>query len=331
MEARKAERRDYYNQWGMWWLTRKRPIRRLALVTIDGRQHIVIREKDGSYKLQVRESTYLVFAQLSTILLYIKTAKELGPWEGVKPRVTRRVKPHLEQGRVVNRSIFVHPDIAVHALTAYWQQRHWDGMAEAARRSQSAPGWLRWETIAVRPQADTRPTLTVIETTVADVAADLGKVMRPAARLPMTTEQQDFVTRFAQAHGKTWTPPAETEDCRPYLERFTDAPANLTSSHIMAAIEDLAQTAAFQDAMRKGDAFQLGFGIRIKRGQHGCDIYCPLPPGRGERWGHMSRGIEVVTVRDGKYLPIGAMKFQGNIQRFVLDVLPRILIEEAAA
>jgi hypothetical protein len=358
MEARKAERRDYYNQWGMWWRTRKRPIRRLALVTIDGRQHIVIREKDGSYKLQVRESTYLVFAQLSTILLYIKTAKALGPWEGVKPRVTRRVKPHLEQGRVVNKSVFVHPDIAVHALTAYWQQRYWDGMAEAARRSQSAPGWLRWETIAVRPQANARPPLTVIETTVADVAAELGKPDRlekaahwdneGAIRLVnwlldehadprrWNTARHIAEELVAEAEGRydwktgTITPKSPT-DSRPYLERFTDAPANLTSSHIMAAIEDLAQTAAFQDAMRKGDVFQLGFGIRIKRGQHGCDIYCPLPPGRGERWGHMSRGIEVVNVRDGKYLPIGAQRFQGNIQRFVLDVLPRIVIEEAAA
>jgi hypothetical protein len=276
-----------------------------------------------------------------------------------RPHVTRPASKPAELGCVVNKSTFVHPDIAAHALTAYWQQvRYWDGMIEAARRSQSAPGWLRWETIAVRPQAETRPALTVIETTVADVAAELGKPDQlekvahwdneGAIRLVnwlldehadprrWNTARHIAEELVAEAEGRydwktgTITPKSPT-DSRPYLERFTDAPANLTSSHIMAAIEDLAQTAAFQDAMRKGDAFQLGFGIRIKRGQHGCDIYCPLPPGRGERWGHMSRGIEVVNVQHGKYQPIGAQRFQGNVQQFVLDVLPRIVIEEAAA
>jgi len=190
---------------------------------------------------------------------------------------------------------------------------------EAERRSQAAPVATLVELVKEAPAetADVRPALTLIETTVERVAADLGQAMRPAAEIPdclKTKWEKDMA-----------------DHNRPCLEQLTDDPANLTSSHLMHVIEHISQTAAFQDAMRRGDSFDLGFGIYIKPGGYNCDIHCPLPPGRGERWGHMSRGIEVVNVRDGKYQPIGAMQFQGNIQRFVLDVLPRIETPEMEA
>jgi len=187
---------------------------------------------------------------------------------------------------------------------------HWErGFYEAANRSQSAPGWVRWETIAIKPKPEA-VTLTVIETTVEQVAEELGKAMRPAAEIPDCLK-----TKWAKD---------KADHSRPCLEQLTDDPANLTSSHLMHVIENVSKTAAFQDAMCRGDRFDLGFGIYIKAQGYTCDIHCPLPPGRGERWGHMSRGIEVCIVNGGRYQPISAMLFQGNIQRFVLDVLPRI-------
>jgi hypothetical protein len=209
------------------------------------------------------------------------------------------------------------PDRGDDPVTAYHKRMSylWN---EAERRSQAAPVVTLVELAKEAPAetAEPRLTLFVVETSVEE-AAELGKAMRPAAEIPDCLK-----TKWAKDMA---------DHNRPCLEQLTDDPANLTSSHLMHVIEHISQTAAFQDAMQKGDGFDLGFGIYIKPGGYNCDIHCPLPPGRGERWGHMSRGIEVVNVRDGKYQPIGAKQFQGNIQRFVLDVLPRIETPEMEA
>jgi hypothetical protein len=198
-EARRAKLRKIYNEQGKWWRTRRQPIRRVKFVTLAGRQRTVAREKDGSYKVQVADSTYLRFTVFFAAYRFLQAAKDRD--RRIEEHFSRFVPRRRPLGIIIHPK-FVHPDIAVHVLTTYWQQvRHWDGMNEAANRSQSAPGWLRWETITVKPKAKT-VALTVIEGGIATLAADLGQPDRfkRVAHQPMTDAQREFVERFRKVH-----------------------------------------------------------------------------------------------------------------------------------
>jgi hypothetical protein len=200
-EARRAMLRRTYNELGMWWLTRKRPIRRVKFVTLAGRRRTVAREKDGSYKVQVSDSTYIVKDSFQAVYRFLQMAKDSD--RRIEEHFSRFVPRRRPLGIIIHPA-FVHPDIAAHALTAYWQQvRYWDGMNEAANRSQSAPGWLRWETITIKPKAEA-VTLTVIEGGVKALAADLGnkeRLGRVAQKSP--EELAAWMRRWRVAHGYT--------------------------------------------------------------------------------------------------------------------------------
>jgi hypothetical protein len=202
-EAKRAMLRDIYNSQGKWWRTRKRPIRRIALVTIDGKQHTVHREKDGSWRFQKSTGLYLQFADFRQFYVYLQACKAAAYQE----HYTRLASTPAPLGRVMNKSQFVHPDIEAHMLTTYAHglklQRIEYGMAEAARRSQSAPGWLRWETIQVQPA----PNLSIVKGFDAKqrmqaLAADLGTPERLKTAAQKSPEElAAWMRRWRVAHG----------------------------------------------------------------------------------------------------------------------------------
>lgn len=143
----------------------------------------------------IAPSLHLPFPNLKALMAYIQ--RERQRWEGnparvfnpqtglvEKPPITREASKPATKGKVVNLSRRDYsqargPIVRSDNHAVY----HWRGMMEAARRSQSCPGWLRWETILIKPKNIVQfKTITLTFENVADKLSS-GEALAPAASL----------------------------------------------------------------------------------------------------------------------------------------------------
>lgn len=174
------------------------------------------------------------------------------------------------------------------------------GMREAARRSRSAPGWLRWETIKAKPA----PPLTVIH--CEDAVSKLAEQKRQpeslaaAATLKMSdfdAPQTDAGKRFAAAHRPQVQPATDPDD-------YPMTPDAIIASAAGTFVDELTNVKkgqyGYADGQRKNQ-LSLGHGLFVHtetsaRGETGLYVYHEDNAGYSELIGCLTDA--------GKWVPI---------------------------
>lgn len=134
------------------------------------------------------------------------------------PHITRVARKPAPKGKVINLSrraysIARGPIVRSDNLGVY----HWRGMIEAARRSQSCPGWLRWAAIKVQPA----PALTLVK------SDETPAITRSDAQAWQTAREQ---AAALVAKMSTWPPSEVKTVVRNRPEEAAFDPADYPSS-----------------------------------------------------------------------------------------------------